>query len=1103
MSARYANRPIEKIVFANIDTRDFDESLVAAFERVVRATPLRIALGSAEWEPSYRELNEISNRLAHQLLASATKADRVAILMSHDTPMIAATLGILKAGQIVAALDPTDPVARLKIIVEDVQPSIIVTDRKNQKLAVELTPPGCQLLHFEPAAVTGSVENLSIEIPAEQTAFLVYTSGTTGRPKGVMTTHRQLCRAAAAQTDAMLVTENDRIPLFAYLSTAQGLAVFACALLNGAMLCPFPIKTRGITQLGQWIINRGLTIYFSSASIFRTFVKTIDTRQMFSNVRAVLLATEPITADDFKAFRTHFPPESIFVHQLASSETNVIAWSRWRAHDNISEGALPVGHFARDMDISLVRDDGQPAGRGEIGEIIIKSRYMANGYWHDPVLTAERFSADLDGKGTRLLRTGDLGLINSDGLLEFRGRKDDRIKIRGNRIELPDVERTLESLPGIQRAAAVAVPRENSEPMLVAFVVRTSNASWTPSRLRHAAKAKLALHMVPSRIVFLDSFPYRGNKLDREALRQYSLPARQDIKGEKPRTETETVLADIWLDTLELPDISRNDDFFNLGGDSLKGAVVAAQVHAALGVELSLRTIADHPTISTLAAFIDVGRGTNASQSGTASIAPIVRVPRAASMPLSFFQEHIWINCNNQNGTHVRTYRIVGSLDVEILKECLSYLFDRYEILRTTFGMAQDRPAQFIHSSAPLNFSYIDLSDADNPSHQADLMFREADARAIDLGVLPILRYALIKIAPDHYRLAHITHRIIIDGLSARVLDAELAILYEAKLQGLGSPLPKEPSLQYADYAIWQRQIAHPDSAYFKEAMNWWKSVLAPAPPATELPFRRWIRREGLDPSEGLLQLRLEEKQTTKLLDEIARGADATPFIVRLAAFVALIADVTGNSAVVISSAFSSRNRIEMEAIVGPILNMAPIMFSCDGKSSFLEWLEIVRDRVFETMAHSDLPFHTIAEQLQTSGVKLPECPVVFMVSSYRSDQHFGDLAISNEFWSVGKMPKGCTFYLDRKPENCLVNFDANLYDPNGMRALLDRYHRLLEIVARQPEQPIRTMLTTIGAKPLRWKCEPFYKFVKAFYGALPLWKTLWSPIKRCLLPSG
>jgi acyl carrier protein len=239
---------------------------------------------------------------------------------------------------------------------------------------------------------------------------------------------------------------------------------------------------------------------------------------------------------------------------------------------------------------------------------------VAKGYWRDPELTAKRFSADLDANGTRLVRTGDRGRINADGLLEFCGRKDDRIKIRGNRIEPLDIERALEGLPGIDRVAVVAVARDNHEPVLVAFVVKKRDASLTASRVRHAVRAKLPLHMVPSRIVFLESLPYnKGNKIDREALRQYRLPVRNDSKSEQPRTESEMLLADIWAEIFDLPDISRNDDFFNLGGDSLSGAIVAARIHAALGVELSLGEIADRPTISGLAALVDKRRRTGAA----------------------------------------------------------------------------------------------------------------------------------------------------------------------------------------------------------------------------------------------------------------------------------------------------------------------------------------------------------------------------------------------------------------------------------------------------------------------------------------------------------
>ena len=963
MSAALANDPMAKLRCESVEGPDFDESLVAAFERVAVKFPSRIALGSDVWEPTYRELNETANRLAHRLIACGfVLGGRAAILMSHDAPMVAGVLGILKAGQIVVAFNPDDPVSRLKMLVEDAEPSVIVTDVQNWKLAAEFASPGCRIITFESETAIGPVENSSIKILPEQTAFLTYTSGTTGRPKGVMKTHRQLRRAAAVQSESMQYTESDRIPLFAMVSTGQG-ATGLWYLLNGAMLCPFSLKTRGVTGLADWIIDRGLTVYASSASIFRTLVKTIDDGLVFSNVRAVRLASETVTADDFRAFRKHFPTTSVLIHGLSSSETSTVAWSRWTQNDDIPEGVLPVGNFSED--VSLLGDNGQPVARGEVGEIVVRSRYVANGYWRNPELTAERFSADLDGKGTRLVRTGDLGRINFDGLLEFHGRKDDRIKIRGNRIELLEIEQALERLPGIDRAAVVAVRRENHEPVLVAFVVKTGDASWTAQRLRRAVRAILPLHMVPSRIVFLGSLPYnRGNKIDREALRQCALPIRDDSDGEKPRTETEMLLADIWADVLELHDISRNDDFFHLGGDSLSGAVVAAQLHAALGFELSLVAIANHPTVSTLAAFIDECR-----RMGAAGAPPIVRVPRAASMPLSIVQEVSWSGsyARGPGGTHVRTYRVIGPLDVEIFKECLSYLVDRHEILRTTFGLVEGCPAQIIHPSAPLDLQFIDLIDADDPEGKAELIVRKESLRVIDLEKLSIKRDVLIRIANNNYRLVRISHPMITDGFASKILDAELATLYEARLQGREPPLPRDPPLQYADYAVWQRQVMRPDSLYFNEMVAWWKTLLSSAPPATRLPFRRLIRRGDLDPSEGVFKWELGQR-ATKRLDEIARSAGATHFIVRLAAFAALLADVTDNSSIVIGTYCDNRNRVDAQTIVGPFLNTVTLVFSYDASKTFLEWLEIVRYRVFETMARSEPPFVKISRTV--AGVR-------------------------------------------------------------------------------------------------------------------------------------
>jgi hypothetical protein len=412
----------------------------------------------------------------------------------------------------------------------------------------------------------------------------------------------------------------------------------------------------------------------------------------------------------------------------------------------------------------------------------------------------------------------------------------------------------------------------------------------------------------------------------------------------------------------------------------------------------------------------------------------------------------------------VRSYRVLGPLDIDILEECLSYLTDRHEILRTTFGLVGGRPRQIIHESSPSSLSFVDLIEANDPEAEADLIFRRESSQEIDLEKLPIRRNVLIRVARDSYRLLRISHRLIIDGLGSQILDAELAMLYEALLHGKEPPLPKEPPLQYADYAVWQRQVMRPDGVYFNELMSWWRNLLATAPRATRPSLRRMERRAPLDPNEGVLRWKVEEG-AAKSLDAIARGIGATHFTVRLAAFAALMADLTARSTVVIAAAFANRNRIETQNIVGPFLNPVHLVISYDENKTFLDWLAFVRHRVFEATTRGELPFNSIYEQLRASGVELPDVQFYFTISRDHSDRHFGNLVISDEFWRVGTMPSGCTVYIDeRKPENCRINFDANIYDQNEMKALLDQYLRLLEAAAREPELPIGKLLMT-----MRW----------------------------------
>lgn len=1059
----------QKLAHTDTEPAGFDETLIAAFERAAAAFPTHVALVSATWQPSYRELNATANRLAHRLIAGGgAPEDRVAILMEHDTPAIGAYLGSLKAGRIAVVFETGDPTPRLRMLMEDAEPSVIITDAQNRALAGDIAGAGCKVVTFEAETVAGPTHNPSIAISPRQTASLVYTSGATGRPKGVMYTHRQFCRNAAAHSDAMLFSQSDRIPLLSAISTGQGANAVWYALLNGAALCPFPVKTKGVTGLADWIVDRGLTVYISSASIFRALIKTIDDRPVFSNVRAVRLASEAVTADDVRSFRKFFPPASLFVHTLASSETGNIAWSRWTKDDDIPEGIIPVGHVSRDIDVLFLGDDSQPVPRGEIGEISVRSRYVAAGYWRDPALTAERFSEDLDSLGTRLVRTGDRGRVTEGGHIEFCGRKDDRIKIRGNRIELADIERALARLPGIECAAAVAVARGRHESMLVAFVVMSAGASWPVSRLRHAVAANLPLHMVPSRFVFLDSLPFSaGGKIDREELRKLPLGLDDDRQGDAPRTETETLLADIWSEALDLSPVTRDDNFFSLGGDSLMGAIVAAQIHSAFVVEINLQAIAEHPTVSALASFIDQRRRT-----GIAGAPPIVPVPRSRPMPLSPFQDRVWKASQSRTvDACARSYLIKGPLNVEILEESLRYLVDRHEILRTTFNVAEGRPQQTIHSSAPPGFSVIDVSSDERPVERAEFISITEAAQAIDPETLPVCRNILIKVGQDEHWLLRITHPLMQDGWSFSILMNELAALYEAKLNGMDPPIPRHAPLQYADYAVWHRDVMRSGGPAYTDMLTWWKHLFCNRIRPTKLPFGGSKPRAGLDPGLGTIKWQLDNASSEQL-DLFARSAGVTHFVVRLACFVALVADTSGRSTAVIGTYFANRNRIATRNIVGLLTNLSPLVFPHNPKLSFRNWVEIVRDRIFETETRAELPFEELYEQLRAAGLRPPSVRILFAMSSDFPEHRFGGLTVTRRPYPVGKMPWGCQFYIDeRAPENCRVDFDAGIYRREDMQGFVDRYLRLMEAAALQPGLPVGRLLKMSNHNPIRRKC--------------------------------
>ncbi|HYA78975.1 MAG TPA: AMP-binding protein, partial [Candidatus Nitrosopolaris sp.] len=583
-----------------------ETSIPARFRQMAGLHPLRMALGGSTWQPTYAELDAATNRLANILISRGGRTgDRVALLMRHDAPLIAAALSVLKAGRIVVVLNPTEPPARLKQILDDAEPGLIVADCPNENLAGQIAQKNQPVLCFEKQN-SGPTHDPEIRPVPTDTAWLIYTSGSTGQAKGVMQTHRNIAHNVLRLSHGMDLAAEDRIILLGSPSGGQGVATTWCALLNGATLLPFPIAETGATGLKKWMLENKITVFVASTSVFRSFVKTLGGADFFPGTRLVRLGSETATADDFANYRKHFADKCVLLNSLSSSETGNITQHRFTRNDRFAENRLPVGWPATGMDILLLAENGREVRDGEVGEIIIRSRYLSPGYWRNESLTAERFSVGRGPDALRVFLSGDLGRRTTDGSLVFMGRKDTRVKIQGYRIEVSEIEDALVHLPEVEGAVVAASETSNNDTQLVAYVVLRAGSKCTAEMLRRGLRSALPGYMVPASFVFLDKFPLTPHgKIDRPALKPLSpKPKTRSGHRSKPRDFIEGKLAQIWESALEISPVGRHDDFFDLGGTSIQSAQVLAGIEEAFGASLPPSTLVEHETIEKLATLL-------------------------------------------------------------------------------------------------------------------------------------------------------------------------------------------------------------------------------------------------------------------------------------------------------------------------------------------------------------------------------------------------------------------------------------------------------------------------------------------------------------------
>ncbi len=590
--------------FIEFNREEINQSIPQRFEKIALTYSDRLAVKTRDHALTYRELNLIANRVASAICAQKEPDETpVALLFEHDSPLIAATLGALKAGKIFVPLDGSFPLARMQYILKDSRARCILTDRKNLSIAKSIAQSSNRLITLEDLNSHANIDQPRKTISPDAFAYILYTSGSTGQSKGVIQNHLNLLHEMMAYTNNFHISAQDRLTLLASCSSGQGIKNVFCALLNGAALYPLNIKSQGIAGLAAYLQQEEITVYHSGVTLFRYFLKTLTGTEVFSRLRLIRLASQQVLKEDIDSYRKHFSPHCILVNALSTTETGTFRWFFINQETVIDGQSIPVGYAVEDKKVLLLDDDGREVGLNQTGEIAIASRYISPGYWEKADLTEAKFIPTEIGKGERLYLSGDLGKMTAAGCLTYVGRKDFRVKIRGYSVEIAEIETALNEHRDIKETVVVAREDRSGDMRLVAYLVPTNPFAPAVSELRAFLKETLPDYMIPSCFVALDSLPLLLNgEVDRMAL-----PSPDYTRPELatpfviPRTPVEIELAAIWAKVLEIERVGIHDDFFALGGHSLMIFRLFAEIESEFGKRLPIATLFQAPTVDQLA----------------------------------------------------------------------------------------------------------------------------------------------------------------------------------------------------------------------------------------------------------------------------------------------------------------------------------------------------------------------------------------------------------------------------------------------------------------------------------------------------------------------
>ena len=1045
--------------------------IAGLFERQAEQRPEAVALVFQDEQLTYAELNRRANGLARQLRALGVGPDvLVGLCAERSTELIVALLAVLKAGGAYLPLDSAYPRERLAFMLEDAGAGIILTQ---QRWLGALPETGAKIIRLDAGRPDfEGDENLHVEVSPDNLAYVAYTSGSTGWPKGVAVSQRNVVRLVRENWFASF---DEREVFLQFAPVAFDASTFEIwgALLNGARLVLMPPGVPSLEELGGALRHHGVTTLWLTAGLFHLMVD--ERLEDLKGVRQILAGGDVLSVAHVRRFLRAAGEGCTLVNGYGPTEnTTFTCCQLLRAGDEIAN-SVSLGRPIANTRVYILDERLQPVITGAPGELYASGDGLARGYLNRPELTAEKFIPDpfAEEPGARLYRTGDLARYLEDGRIEFLGRRDEQVKVRGFRIELGEIEAVLASHPALRSAAVIAKEDASGDKRLVAFLLARQEQLPSVVELRGFLLERLPDYMIPSAFVPLQAWPLTTNgKLDRKVLHAHEIAEPELTEAyDATRTPTEELLAGVWAEVLGLRRVGIHDNFFDAGGHSLLATQLMSRLRAAFGLELPLRLLFESPTIAELAREVVVGLRAGAGLDAP----PVVAVGRRQPLPLSFAQQRLWFLDQLEPGSAFynvpAAVRLSGRLEVAALERSLSEVVRRHESLRTTFAEADGQPVQVIHPPTPLALHVEDLRclDAAECEAEARRLATEEAQQPFDLSTGPLLRARLLRLAEHEHVLLFTMHHIVSDGWSMGVLVREVTQLYAAYLKGEESPL-EELSIQYADFAVWQREWM--SGEVLERELDYWRRQLADAPPVLKLPTDR--PRPAVQSFEGSRHSFVLPAELSEQLRRLSREEGVTLFMTLLAGFQSLLARYSRQSDIVVGSPIAGRNRAETEALIGFFVNTLVLRAKLSDNPSFGELLRRVREACLGAYAHQDVPFERLVEELapERSLSHTPLFQVLFTLQNRPGGAlDLPELSLEAMETNDGTAKFDLSLYINDEQERQVgtIVYNSNLFDAETVGRMAVHFEQLLRAITSDPEQKVLELplLTTAERRQL------------------------------------